>query len=115
MSHHGEEAVAGLGRVVVGQRVEERELTLALGKTPVMANDSPGFVSNRILCPMINEAIFTVYEGIAEPAAVDEIMKLGMNHPIGPLALADLIGLDVVLSVMEVLHQGFADFNISVQ
>jgi 3-hydroxybutyryl-CoA dehydrogenase len=85
------------------------ELTLALGKTPVMANDSPGFVSNRILCPMINEAIFTVYEGIAEPEAVDEIMKLGMNHPIGPLALADLIGLDVVLSVMEVLHQGFGD------
>jgi len=85
------------------------ELTLALGKTPVMANDSPGFVSNRILCPMINEAIFTVYEGIAEPEAVDEIMKLGMNHPIGPLALGDLIGLDVVLSVMEVLHQGFGD------
>ncbi len=86
-----------------------KSLTMALGKTPVMANDSPGFVANRILCPMINEAIFTVYEGVASPKDVDEIMKLGMHHPIGPLALADLIGLDVLLSVMRVLHDGMGD------
>ncbi len=84
-------------------------LTLEIGKTPVPANDSPGFVSNRILCPMINEAIFSLHEGIAEAADIDEIMKLGMNHPIGPLALADLIGLDVLLSVMLVLHEGFGE------
>ena len=71
--------------------------------------DSPGFVSNRILCPMINEAIQTLEEGVAEPAAIDGIMKLGMNHPIGPLALADLIGLDTVLHIMGVLHEGFGD------
>jgi len=86
-----------------------RDLTLEIGKTPVPANDSPGFVSNRILCPMINEAIFALHEGIAEAADIDEIMKLGMNHPIGPLALADLIGLDVLLSVMRVLHEGFGE------
>ncbi len=85
------------------------DLTLEIGKTPVPANDSPGFVSNRILCPMINEAIFSLHEGIAEAADIDEIMKLGMNHPIGPLALADLIGLDVLLSVMLVLHEGFGE------
>ncbi len=86
-----------------------RDLTLRIGKTPVPANDSPGFVSNRILCPMINEAIFALHEGIAKAADIDEIMKLGMNHPIGPLALADLIGLDVLLSVMNVLHQGLGE------
>ncbi len=86
-----------------------RELTLKIGKTPVPANDSPGFVSNRILCPMINEAIFALHEGIATVADIDEIMKLGMNHPIGPLALADLIGLDVLLSVMNVLHEGLGE------
>lgn len=86
-----------------------RDLTLQIGKTPVPANDSPGFVSNRILCPMINEAIFVLQEGIAEARDVDEIMKLGMNHPIGPLALADLIGLDVLLSVMQVLHEGLGE------
>jgi len=86
-----------------------RELTLKIGKTPVPANDSPGFVSNRILCPMINEAIFALHEGIATAADIDEIMKLGMNHPIGPLALADLIGLDVLLSVMNVLHEGLGE------
>lgn len=80
-----------------------------LGKTPVVVNDSPGFVSNRILIPMINEAIFTVHEGIASASAIDEIMKLGMNHPIGPLALADLIGLDVCLSVLEVLQDDLGD------
>lgn len=89
-------------------RVTE-ELTLTLDKTPVLANDSPGFVSNRILCPMINEAIFTLHEGVATPEAIDEIMKLGMNHPIGPLALADLIGLDVVLAVLRVIQDGMGD------
>lgn len=78
-----------------------------MGKTALACNDSPGFVSNRILCPMINEAILTLEEGVAEPAAIDGIMKLGMNHPIGPLALADLIGLDTVLHIMKVLHEGF--------
>ena len=88
---------------------ETEKLALKLGKTPVFVNDSPGFVSNRILVPMINEAIFALHEGIAEADAIDEIMVLGMNHPIGPLALADLIGLDVVLSVLEVLQQGTGD------
>jgi 3-hydroxybutyryl-CoA dehydrogenase len=81
----------------------------ALGKTPLQCNDSPGFVSNRILCPMINEAIITLDEGVAEADAIDGIMKLGMNHPIGPLALADLIGLDTVLNIMRVLHEGLDD------
>ena len=81
----------------------------ALGKTPLQCNDSPGFVSNRILCPMINEAIITLDEGVAEVEAIDGIMKLGMNHPIGPLALADLIGLDTVLNIMRVLHEGLED------
>ena len=80
-----------------------------LGKVPVEVNDSPGFVSNRILMPMINEAIFSLYEGIATVDAIDAVMKLGMNHPIGPLSLADLIGLDVCLSVMNVLHTEFGD------
>ncbi len=77
-----------------------------MGKTALCCNDSPGFVSNRILCPMINEAILTLQDGVAEPVAIDGIMKLGMNHPIGPLALADLIGLDTVLHIMNVLHSG---------
>jgi len=77
-----------------------------MGKTALCCNDSPGFISNRILCPMINEAILALQEGVAEPAAIDGIMKLGMNHPIGPLALADLIGLDTVLHIMNVLHSG---------
>ena len=77
-----------------------------MGKTALSCNDSPGFVSNRILCPMLNEAILTLQEGVAEPEAIDGIMKLGMNHPIGPLALADLIGLDTVLHIMKVLHEG---------
>jgi len=85
------------------------ELARALGKTPVEANDYPGFVSNRVLLPMINEAIFCVMEGVAEPEAVDTVMKLGMNHPLGPLALADLIGLDVCLAILEVLHRGLGD------
>ena len=81
----------------------------AMGKTPVEVHDSPGFVSNRVLMPMINEAIFCLYEGVGEPEAIDEVMKLGMNHPMGPLALADLIGLDVCLDILEVLHEGFKD------
>ncbi len=80
-----------------------------MGKEPVEAKDSPGFISNRILCPMINEAIFTLQEGVGSPEAIDTVMKLGMNHPLGPLALADLIGLDVVLSVMEVLQRDLGD------
>ncbi|PYS06724.1 MAG: 3-hydroxybutyryl-CoA dehydrogenase [Acidobacteria bacterium] len=84
-------------------------LALSLGKTPVEVNDYPGFVSNRVLMPMINEAIFCVMEGVGTPEAVDSVMKLGMNHPIGPLALADLIGLDVCLDIMEVLHTGLGD------
>ena len=80
-----------------------------VGKTALSCNDSPGFVSNRILCPMLNEAILTLQEGVAEPEAIDGIMKLGMNHPIGPLALSDLIGLDTVLHIMNVLHEGLKD------
>jgi 3-hydroxybutyryl-CoA dehydrogenase len=80
-----------------------------LGKVPVSANDSPGFVSNRVLMPMINEAIFCVYEGVASPEAVDQVMKLGMAHPMGPLRLADFIGLDVCLDILNVLYDGFKD------
>ena len=83
------------------------EASERMGKVPLACNDSPGFVSNRILCPMINEAILAFEEGVAEPEAIDGIMKLGMNHPIGPLALADLIGLDTILHIMNVLHEGF--------
>lgn len=85
------------------------EVAKAIGKVPVEVNDFPGFVSNRILMPMINEAIYTLYEGIATKEAIDDVMKLGMNHPMGPLELADFIGLDTCLSVMEVLHEGFGD------
>jgi len=80
-----------------------------MGKTPVRCNDFPGFVANRILIPMINEAIYALMEGVGEAKDIDEIMKLGANHPMGPLALADLIGLDTCLSIMEVLHKGFGD------
>jgi len=85
------------------------EVCRKMGKEPVEANDSPGFISNRILCPMINEAIFALQEGIGTPEAIDNVMKLGMNHPMGPLALADLVGLDVVLFVMEVLQRDLGD------
>ena len=85
------------------------ELARALGKTPVEVNDYPGFVSNRVLMPMINEAIYCVYEGVAAPAAIDEVMKLGMNHPMGPLTLADFIGLDVCMAILDVLHDGLGD------
>jgi 3-hydroxybutyryl-CoA dehydrogenase len=80
------------------------EVSRQMGKVPVESADSPGFISNRILCPMLNEAVFALQEGVGTPEAIDEVMKLGMNHPLGPLALADLIGLDVLLSVMEVLQ-----------
>ena len=86
-----------------------KQLAESFGKTPVEVNDYPGFVSNRVLMPMINEAIFCVMEGVGTPEAVDSVMKLGMNHPMGPLALADLIGLDVCLDIMEVLHTGLGD------
>jgi len=86
-----------------------RSLAESFGKTPVEVNDYPGFVSNRVLMPMINEAIYCVMEGVGSPEAVDAVMKLGMNHPIGPLGLADLIGLDVCLDIMEVLHKGLGD------
>jgi 3-hydroxybutyryl-CoA dehydrogenase len=89
------------------QRVES--LARALGKTPVEVNDSPGFVSNRVLLPMINEAVYCLMEGVGTAEAVDEVMKLGMNHPMGPLRLADLIGLDVCLDIMRVLHDGLGD------
>ncbi len=85
------------------------ELARALGKTPVEVNDYPGFVANRVLMPMINEAIFCVMEGVAEPEAIDTVMKLGMAHPMGPLTLADFIGLDVCLAILEVLHRGLGD------
>jgi len=95
------------GRVTGDEVVAKTvEITKQLGKTPVEVNDAPGFVSNRVLMPMINEAIFCVDEGVATPEAVDQVMKLGMNHPLGPLALADLIGLDVCLAIMKVLQDG---------
>ena len=86
-----------------------RELTEKLGKTALDCNDSPGFVSNRVLMPMINEAIYTLYEGVATRESIDGIMKLGMNHPMGPLQLADFIGLDVCLAILNVLYEGFGD------
>jgi 3-hydroxybutyryl-CoA dehydrogenase len=86
-----------------------RQLALKLDKTPVEVNDAPGFVSNRVLMPLLNEAMYTVMEGVATPEAVDEVFKLGMNHPMGPLTLADFIGLDVCLDIMRVLHNGLGD------
>jgi 3-hydroxybutyryl-CoA dehydrogenase len=91
----------------VYQAIED--MTKTLKKVPVEVNDFPGFVSNRILMPMINEAIYTLYEGVATKEAIDEVMKLGMNHPMGPLTLADFIGLDTCLYIMETLHEGFGD------
>jgi 3-hydroxybutyryl-CoA dehydrogenase len=102
------EVVRGLGTAdeTVNKVVEVVE---GLNRTPVVVNDSPGFVSNRVLMPMINEAIYCVMEGVAAPEAVDQIMQLGMNHPLGPLALADLIGLDVCLHILDILHHDFGD------
>ncbi len=107
--------VMALVEVIRGQATSDAttqqvmELAVALGKTPVEVNDYPGFVSNRVLMPMINEAIFCVMEGVATPEAVDTVMKLGMAHPMGPLMLADLIGLDTCLAILEVLHRGLGD------
>jgi 3-hydroxybutyryl-CoA dehydrogenase len=107
--------VMPLVEVIRGQATTDQtlrtvvQLARALGKTPVEVNDYPGFVSNRVLMPMINEAIFAVYEGVASPEAIDQVMKLGMNHPMGPLTLADFIGLDVCLAIMQVLQEGFGD------
>lgn len=102
------EIIRGLATTdAVYQSIEE--MTNKLGKVPVEVNDFPGFVSNRILMPMINEAIYTLYEGVATKEAIDDVMKLGMNHPMGPLQLADFIGLDTCLYIMEILHDGFGD------
>ncbi len=90
-------------------RARVKELTLALGKTPVEVQDYPGFVSNRVLMPMLNEAMYCVFEGVGTAEAVDQVMKLGMNHPMGPLTLADFIGLDVCLDILQVLYDGFQD------
>src|SRR6185295_6925204 len=86
-----------------------RNLAQAMDKVPVEVNDSPGFVSNRILMPMINEAVYCLMEGVGDAEAIDQVMKLGMNHPMGPLTLADLIGLDTCLAILEVLHDGLGD------
>jgi 3-hydroxybutyryl-CoA dehydrogenase len=107
--------VMALVEVIRGQDTSDAttstvmDIARALGKTPVEVNDYPGFVSNRVLMPMINEAIFCVMEGVASPEAIDTVMKLGMAHPMGPLALADFIGLDVCLAILEVLHRGLGD------
>ena len=85
------------------------DIARRLGKTPVEVNDYPGFVANRVLMPMINEAVFALMEGVATAESIDTVMKLGMNHPMGPLALADLIGLDTCLAIMRVLHEGLGD------
>jgi len=104
-----------LVELIRGQATSPETMTLAselcrkLGKTPVEAADYPGFISNRVLMPMINEAIYAVMEGVGSPEAIDTVMKLGMNHPMGPLTLADFIGLDVCLAILEVLHQGLGD------
>jgi 3-hydroxybutyryl-CoA dehydrogenase len=104
-----------LVEVVRGERSSEAAIVAAvglaqrLGKTPVVVNDYPGFVSNRILLPMLNEAFYTLMEGVAEKSAIDQVMRLGMNHPMGPLQLADLIGLDVCLHILEVLHRDLGD------
>jgi len=101
--------------VIRGHHTSEETIATARGflakmeKDCIVVNDMPGFVSNRVLMPMINEAIFCLYEGVGKPEAIDEVMKLGMNHPMGPLALADLIGLDVCLDILKVLQQGFGD------
>jgi 3-hydroxybutyryl-CoA dehydrogenase len=86
-----------------------KSLAEKMEKTPVEANDFPGFLANRILLPMINEAVYALFEGLGTPEAIDAVMRLGMNHPMGPLTLADLIGLDTCLAILDVLHQGFGD------
>jgi len=102
------EVINGLGTDPATTKVV-MELSEKMGKIPIEVNDSPGFVSNRVLLPMINEAVYALYEGVGTKEAIDGVMKLGMNHPMGPLALADLIGLDTCLYIMEVLYDGFSD------
>jgi 3-hydroxybutyryl-CoA dehydrogenase len=102
------EMIRGQATSVESMRVAS-DLCIKLGKTPVEAADYPGFIANRILMPMINEAIYALMEGVGTPDAIDMVMKLGMNHPMGPLALADFIGLDVCLAILNVLHDGFGD------
>jgi 3-hydroxybutyryl-CoA dehydrogenase len=102
------EVIRGLGTTDETTQ-EVTELAAKLGKTPVECQDSPGFVANRVLMPMINESIFALYEGVGTAEAIDSIMKLGMNHPMGPLTLADFIGLDTCLAILEVLHEGLGD------
>ena len=107
--------VMSLVEIILGNKTSEQTfktvelLTRELGKTPIRVHDFPGFVSNRILMPMINEAIYALHEGVAEKEAIDQVMTLGMAHPMGPLRLADFIGLDVCLNIMNVLHKGFQD------
>ena len=102
------EIIRGLETSDEVYKIVEAE-SIKYGKVPVEVNDAPGFVSNRVLMPMINEAVYCLYEGVGKPEAIDTVMKLGMNHPMGPLALADLIGLDTCLNIMEVLYEGFKD------
>jgi len=102
------EIIDGLATSVETNQVT-KDLALKMGKTPVPANDFPGFISNRILMPMINEAMYALFEGVGTAQDIDQVMKLGMNHPMGPLALADLVGLDTCLAIMEVLHSGLGD------
>ena len=108
-------AMMKLVEVVHGKKTSDETMETVvwlaekMGKTPVVVNDSPGFVSNRILCPMINEAIYTLEEGVSTKEGIDTVMRLGMAHPMGPLTLADLIGLDVVLSILEILHKDLGD------
>ena len=107
--------VMGLVEIIRGLQTDQatydavRDLSVRLGKTPIEVNDSPGFVSNRVLMPLINEAAFTVMEGVATAEAVDQVFQLGMAHPMGPLTLADFIGLDVCVDILRVLHQGLGD------
>ena len=107
--------VMKLVEVVRGKKTDDntvdkiKELSENMGKIPVVCNDSPGFVSNRILAPMITEAVFCLHEGVGTPEAIDSIMKLGMAHPMGPLTLADLIGLDICLDIIKILHHDFGD------
>jgi 3-hydroxybutyryl-CoA dehydrogenase len=102
------EVIRGIATSDETYRIVE-ELSKQMGKTPIEVNDYPGFISNRVLMPMINEAIFALYEGVATPESIDGVMKLGMNHPMGPLTLADFIGLDVCLAILRVLEDGFGD------
>jgi len=107
--------VMELVEIVAGQNTSRstiettRDLARALGKTPVLAQDQPGFITNSVLMPMINEAVFALYEGVGSREDIDTVMRLGMRHPMGPLALADFIGLDTCLSILEILHSGFGD------